>query len=327
MMPVEIDPSQVRQPRRDPHESVRARLGRPAILAALAVVGIGGCAGLAAAAYPTLSDLLRPRPPEVHFGRVAEMPEIKDGIPALRANPVRQVPIVQAPATPSSSVQASAPAVPAALLDPKPTVATVPPQSAPAQGSLAQASPVRGSWSPASDVAATGTAAAFQPVPKAPETPRPAPVREARVTAETAMPRAVPAPRETAPLPPARAKAEKAETKPAASPRETVTEKATPRPAPAREAKAEPAKPAPAKPIAEKAVAEKAVAEKHAAEKPVARREKPDAHQRSAAAQPAAAPAAEEPTRFLGVPMPDFAPAGRAIKETVDAVISLPSRL
>ena len=66
-----------------------------------------------------------------------------------------------------------------------------------------------------------------------------------------------------------------------------------------------------------------------AAEKPVARREKPEAHQRSAAGQPVAAPAPapEEPTRFLGVPMPDLAPAGRAIKETVDAVISFPSRL
>ncbi|UHC13991.1 hypothetical protein LRS73_15515 [Methylobacterium currus] len=361
MMPVEIDPSEVRRPPTDPRESLRARLGRPAMLAGLAAIGIGGCAGLAAAAYPTISDLLRPRPAQVHFGRVADMPEIKDGIPALRTNPVRQVPITQASinqapvsqaaTSPDSTGQvptgqapmASAvppttpPVAPAALLDPKPVGASgALTQTSPVPGAPAQGFRSQGSWSPSSDGAATGTAAAFQPVPtavpKAPETPRPV-----AAPREAATPREATMAHEPAPLPPARAVQAKVEpkpdTKPAASPRETKAEpKATPRPAPAREAKAEPAKPAPARQAAEAAVAEKRPTdkrqtEKHAAEKPVARRDKPEAHPRSAAAQPAAAPAPEEPTRFLGVPMPDLAPAGRAIKETVDAVISFPSRL
>ncbi|KMO42161.1 hypothetical protein VQ02_03945, partial [Methylobacterium variabile] len=113
MMPVEIDPSEVRPARAAAREASRSRLRRPAMLAALAVVGIGGCAGLAAAAYPTISGLLRPRPPEVHFGRVADMPEIKDGIPALRTTPP---PVVRTVAIPP----ATPPAAPAALLDPTP---------------------------------------------------------------------------------------------------------------------------------------------------------------------------------------------------------------
>ncbi|WP_131800337.1 hypothetical protein [Methylobacterium indicum] len=149
MMPVEIDPSEVRTPRNDASERAFPRLGRPAMLAALAVVGIGGCAGLAAAAYPSVSALLRPRPSEVHFGRVADMPEIKDGIPALRTTPpptVRKVEIP--PATP--------PSAPVALLDPKPAGPPVP------------------LVSPAADVAATGTALVTAPatVAKVPETPR-----------------------------------------------------------------------------------------------------------------------------------------------------------
>lgn len=332
MMPVEIDPSEVRRPRGDPREGLRAylpaRLGRPAMLAALGLVGAGGFAGLAAAAYPTISDMLRPRPPQVHFGRVAEMPEIKDGVPALRATPVRQVPLPQAPGNPGPVLQAAAtseavpplapPVAPAALLDPKPGALT---QGAPARGFSMQGTPVQGSPVPgdpmrnsgatASDVAATGTAAAFQPapaIPKARETPRPvAAPREAVTPREAPAPRAAAASRGPVPLPPARER--------------TAEPKATPRPAPTREAKAE-VRPAPVR-----HAVEKPVAEKRPLEKPVARREKNEAHQRSAAVQPAAAPAAEEPTRFLGVPMPDFAPAGRAIRETVDAVISLPSRL
>jgi len=328
MLPVEIDPSEVRRPRGDSPGHAPLRFGRPAMLAGLAVIGIGGCAGLAAAAYPAISDMLRPRPAEVHFGRVADMPEIKDGIPALRTSPppvVRQVAIP--PANPPAATS-SPPVVPAALLDPKP--------SSGAQGPSSQSGPVQGaslpgSWSPASDVAATGTAGSFQPIPaatpKAPETPRPAAAAprdtaKTRVAAtpredvqprEAAKPRlAATPPREATPLPPVRA----VQSKPPA-PREKVAEERPAKPAPAREAKAEPGKP---------------TAHKSAAEKPVARREKPDAHQRTAAAQadPARAspaPQPEEPTRFLGVPMPDLAPAGRAIKDTVDAVISFPSRL
>ena len=196
MMPVEIDPSEVRRPPTDPRESVRARFRRPAMLAGLAAVGIGGCAGLAAAAYPTISDLLRPRPAQVHFGRVADMPEIKDGIPALRTNPVRQVPITQAPVSQAATNSAATdqvskgqvlvsqvpmgqapmasavpptmpPAAPAALLDPKPVGASraltpsSPVPGATERGSWSQGSWSQGSWSPASDVAATGTAAAF----------------------------------------------------------------------------------------------------------------------------------------------------------------------
>ncbi|MFH6782333.1 MULTISPECIES: hypothetical protein [Methylobacterium] len=346
MIPVEIDPSEVRRPRGDSPERASPRLGRPAMLAGLAVIGIGGCAGLAAAAYPAISDMLRPRPTEVHFGRVADMPEIKDGIPALRTNPppvVRQVAIP--PANPTATAS-SPPAVPAALLDPKP--------SSGAQGMSSQTGPVQGAsvqgnWSPASDVAATGTAGSFQTIPaaipKAPETPRPvaATPREGNVSREGTVPReavktreastpredvksreavkprlAATPPREATPLPPARAvQAGPPVSKPTA-PREKVAEEKPSKPAPAREAKVvEPPKPS---------------AHKAAAEKPVARREKPDAHQRTAAAQAdparaAPAPQAEEPTRFLGVPMPDLAPAGRAIKDTVDAVISFPSRL
>ena len=86
----------------------------------------------------------------------------------------------------------------------------------------------------------------------------------------------------------------------------------------------------PARPAPEKAAAEKRPVER-TAEKLAPRRERPDAAQRTASAQvPAAAPP-EEPTRFLGVPLPDLAPAGRAIKDTVkdtvDAVIAFPSRL
>ncbi len=339
MMPVEIDPSEVRRPRGDPSAGLRARLsarlGRPAMLAALGLVGVGGFAGLAAAAYPAISDMLRPRPPQVHFGRVADMPEIKDGVPALRTTPVRQVPLPQAPGNPTPVLQAAAtseavppltpPVASAALLDPKPNALT---QGAPArgfssqgtaqgssaQGGAVQGKPAQNSGSPSADVAATGTAAALQPVPaipKARETPRPVAAPRDAVTPRVA-PRTVA--REPVPLPPSREK--------------VAEPKATPRPAPVREAKADArpeSKPVPGRHAAEKPVAEKRQAEKPVAEKPVARREKPEAHQRSAAVQ--AAPAPEEPTRFLGVPMPDLAPAGRAIRETVDAVISLPSRL
>ncbi|TNC16223.1 chemotaxis protein CheA [Methylobacterium terricola] len=324
MMPVEIDPSEVRRPRQDSPER-RLRPGRPAMLAGLAVIGIGGCAGLAAAAYPMISDLLRPRPAEVHFGRVADMPEIKDGIPALRTTPppvVRQVaiPPANAPADPSSApAAASPPVMPAALLDPKPT--SVAPAAAGRSGPVQGAS-VPGGWSPASDVAATGTAGAFRPmpsaVPKASETPR-GPV----TTGEAATPREDVKPREA--VKPRLA----ATPREAATPRQVATPREAPPLPPTRAVQAAAAKPAPPKPPAREAKVEavKPAAQKPAADKPVARRDKPEPHQRTAAAQTAPAPQPEEPTRFLGVPMPDFAPAGRAIKDTVDAVIAFPSRL
>lgn len=327
MIPVEIDPSEVRQPRQDSPERTGPRFGRPAMLAGLAVIGIGGCAGLAAAAYPTLSDLLRPRPTEVHFGRVADMPEIKDGIPALRTSPA---PVVRQVAIPP----AAPPAAPAALLDPKPAVAPAP--SVPAAGLQAgmQSMTAPGAWSPTSDVAATGTAGSFQPipaaVPKAPVTPRPVAAtpredvkpRESVKPSEVAKPRqTAAAPREAMPMPPARAVQTKLSQEKPPAPREKVAEEKASKPAPAREAKHEAGK------DAGKPAAPKQTAERTTAEKPVARRDKPEAHQRTAAAQPVPVPQAEEPTRFLGVPMPDLAPAGRAIKDTVDAVISFPSRL
>ncbi|MBK3409046.1 hypothetical protein HPY24_12075, partial [Methylobacterium sp. IIF1SW-B5] len=169
MKPVEIDPSEVRAPRQDASGRAMPRLGRPAVLAALAVAGIGGCAGLAVASYPTISALLRPKPTEVHFGRVADMPEIKDGIPALRTGPAPTVRKVEIP-------PATPPAAAVALLDPKPAA---PPASLSVPASSA-------------DVAATGTAlVAPPPAPaKVPETPRPVPAAKQGVAArEVATPR------------------------------------------------------------------------------------------------------------------------------------------
>ncbi|MBY0297173.1 MAG: chemotaxis protein CheA, partial [Methylobacterium sp.] len=105
MMSVEIDPSERRA-----QAAERPVSRRPALLAAAAGLGLAACGGLALAAYPKVQTLLAPPSTGIRVGPVADMPEIKDGLPALKAEtpaPVRVVAIP--PATPAAAAPPPAP--------------------------------------------------------------------------------------------------------------------------------------------------------------------------------------------------------------------------
>ncbi|MGY2046984.1 chemotaxis protein CheA [Methylobacterium sp. JK268] len=272
MMSVEIDPTERRAP-----AAARAGLRRPLWLGAASV---GGLLAFGALAYPSVRTLLAPRPSLVQVGPVRDMPEIKDGIPALRDEPVALAASAPAPAPGVRVVEIPAAAAKtsdfttSALTSPAPAAFTPPPSAAPtveaAVIAKADAAPAVAPPASRADNLVTGTLTPPQRVER---------------SAAAAVPKA-PAP--------------------AAAPATRA----------AREAVPEPAKPAPVKAASHPA---------KPAAKVAAKREAPVARQ--AAAAPSAAPEQAEEKTFLGVPVPDFAPAGKVIKDTVDAVISLPSRL
>ncbi|MEH3145886.1 MAG: chemotaxis protein CheA [Methylobacterium frigidaeris] len=287
------------------------------LLRIAAVCGVtAGTVSLAIAAYPAVAALWAPRPSSIHVGRVADMPDIRDGIPALKTSSAAET----APASPGEGLVPPTPMSPI----PKPAVRTVaiPPAGAEPAPAVERAAPaIR-----PPDAAVTGALSPPLSTPSPAFTPvaTPAPAAQPQSRQATAAPApAVATPRPPAAQePPARPAPEPAAKPPARAAGNEAKPSAEPKPAPV---KAVPVKPAPKPALAEKP----APAEKPATPARVVRRDRPDAaepRQRTAAAQaePAASPPAtpkpEEPNRFLGVPIPDFAPAGRAIRETVDAV-------
>ncbi|ACL58264.1 hypothetical protein [Methylobacterium nodulans] len=285
MMSVEIDPSERRSP-----APARSGWRGPALIAA---AGLGGVAAFGAFAYPAVSALLAPRPSAIRVGPIREMPEIKDGIPALKADTPEiapEAPRVRTVAIPPAAAPTEKPAEPP----------QTPPPAQPVVAARAD-SLVTGTLNPPQRFehpAPEPVAKAVEPQPSVSEPAEPKPV-EPKVTEPKATESKPVEPKSAAPAP-------NAEPAPAArEARETAPVPAKP---PAKAA-AKPQKPAP---------------------KPVAKREKPDAT-RTATAEPAPAPEQPERNTFLGLPVPDFAPAGKAIKDTVeavgDAVINFPKRL
>ena len=153
MAEIAIDPTDIR-PSSQPAEEVRRIFGRKTLLVAsgitVAVVAIGGAAatlvsritlpsGLSGLAF--LPKPEAPRRSEIRIGRLPDMPEIRDGVPALvGTKPVRVIETAPpAPPTMSGPRPVTATVVPAAALPTTrlPTTFTAvstPDLSAPAQG-------------------------------------------------------------------------------------------------------------------------------------------------------------------------------------------------
>ncbi|MFE1601222.1 chemotaxis protein CheA [Methylobacterium sp. ID0610] len=306
MMSVEIDPTERR-------ETKPARLAwRGPVL--IAAAGLGGVVALGALAYPAVSALMEPRASGIRVGPVREMPEIKDGVPALRADGTEAPRVRTVAIPPASPVEKPAEAAPVAPVparaDSLVTGTLNPPQhferalpagpdaklaeSKPTESRSTESKPVEAkaaepkvTESKASEAKAVGA----KPVDLKPVEPKPVAVKPAQ-------------PKPAAPAP--------------------ETHEAAAKPAAPVKAAVKPEKPAP-KPVAK---SEKPEPAKITAAKPPAK----SATTRTAAAEPApAAPAEPEPRTFLGLPVPDLAPAGKAIKDTVDAVgdavINFPKRL
>lgn len=110
MMPLAIDPSEMRAPARLAKAAARQRSARPILLAALGCVGL---VGLSAGSYALLSGLAGPQTTRIKVGRMAaDMPDLRDGVPALVPSittvrsPVPATPVPVAPVAVAATVRA-----------------------------------------------------------------------------------------------------------------------------------------------------------------------------------------------------------------------------
>lgn len=273
----------------DPSDTRPARAPAPAPLRTsrlrvvlFALVGAGALGGFGVAASTLMAGLAAPAPVKrASQSRAADWPDLKDGLPTLAG----AAPNTSAANTPSPAPNRAEPETPAlrmaALPDP---VAALP---TPAK---AQAAPAR-----TAAVAARPTEPAA-----APEAPT------KRIPMATPVALIGPA-RQAMPLPPARAAALQ---QPKAS--ETVRARTLSEPT------SGPVTPAAVSIVAPAATPEKA--DKPARKVAAVRRPTPAA----AAAAPTSVAAAEAPeaedTEVLGIKLPSLAPAGRKLKEGVDAL-------
>ena len=255
----------------------------------LSLAGAGALGGFGIAASTVMSGLAAPAPVKfVSSGRAADWPELKDGRPALA--------VAGQPA--AAPVRTDAPAEPAA---PSPRMASLPEAFTPAPAPAKAAAPVKAAVqmspaaqvSPAAQISPAAQATAV-PVPPARRIPVPTPV----------VP--VAAARQVVPLPPARMAAlQPPRASETVRAREVAEPAAAPKPiaAPSHSEKTE-------KPARKTVAVQKAPAAVKTAEKP-----------RSVTATAVAqAEAAPEETEVLGIKIPSLAPAGRKLKESVDAL-------
>jgi hypothetical protein len=292
MMPIAIDPSETRTQTKPG----KAPIGRLVLLGGL---GIGGIVGLSVTANALLSGLAGPPPMPVSLSRTAaNWPELKDGVPDLvTRSPVKAIALPAADSAPPAKVASADPDVPLVM-----TPATD--------------SALRPSLAGASDSPAASKATAKNPslpIPSA-RTPAAAPAaaNAPKVTAVPAPPRRPPMIENAALIGPSREA-------PVLAPAKTAVAVAPLRTETVRARSAESAFAAlPPEPA--KAAAEAAKPAKAAAAKP-----KPDAKAKPAAVAQAApvqavAEAEPETTEVFGLKLPSLAPAGRKIRESVEAL-------
>ncbi|WP_375462345.1 hypothetical protein [uncultured Methylobacterium sp.] len=288
MIDLALDPSETRVPA---EAAPRRRVGR---IVVLGLLGLAGTGAFAVAASTVLSGLAGPqRAPAAIRQGAADWPDLKDGLPALATGSVpAAVPavreIVTAPAEPARLV-----AIPARA----DAVPWIDPDTRRAEGPAEAGHPTTAAAAKPGAVRSKDADLNAEPEVSAQRPPRP-------------MPSIVHVPvigpsRQATLVAPVRAAAL------APLPAETVRARTTD-----PTFAAPPAEPARVKPRAE------AQAKRSPAEKPVAAR--------TAAAETKAAPAetADEDAEVFGLKIPSLAPAGRKIRESVealgDAVKSLP---
>ena len=321
MIDLALDPSETRSaPAVTPRTGARRPWARIALFGALGLGATGAFAGVASTYLSGLAGPQRAKPIAMSQ-KAADWPDLKDGMPALAG---------------------SGPAVPKIR-------EILPPEPAPAPVVEARIDPMLRAGNTAADAVAPPVVApnavaaagkpevpAQKPLPAIVEVPVIGPARQATLVAPA---RTVPG---IAPLAAETVRAKTETTAYAALPPEPPKAVAT-KPAPTKEAirhegaKPEVSKPEAVKPEAAKAKprieahakpaavpAGKAVAEKPAARKSVA------VEAKAAETKPAPAQAQDEDTEVFGIKVPSLAPAGRKIRESVealgDAVKGIPDR-
>ncbi|TXN73166.1 hypothetical protein [Methylobacterium sp. WL6] len=327
-----LDPSETRQsPKTVPRPAARRPWAR---IALFGVIGVAGTGAFAAAASTYLSGLAGPQraKPIVTSRQAADWPDLKDGLPALATGSPSSIPKIREILPP----EPAEPPVVEARIDPMLRAGSVATDAVP--------TPATPAITPNPPVAASKLATpapAPKPVPALVEVPVIGPARQATLVAPArTVPGIAPLAAETvraktetatyAALPPEPPKA--VATRPASAVDETAKieaakiEAAKPELAKREAAKPEPSKAKPrieahAKPPAATAApaASKAVAEKPAARKPAA-----------VEAKAVPAEAQDEDTEVFGIKVPSLAPAGRKLRESVealgDAVKGIPDR-
>ncbi|WP_457104519.1 hypothetical protein [Methylobacterium sp. P5_C11] len=293
MNDLNLDPSETRTQRMPTGRSGPA-LNLRVVLFSLA--GASALAGFGVAASTVMAGLAAPSPVKfVASGRAGDWPELKDGLPVIKGSVQAAPALVQAakPETPAlrmaSLPEAFAPVTPA----PKAPAAPPPAASKPVTGAAAPVPPTQRIPvpTPVAPMTATREVAPLGPTRTATlQPPRPAETVRARELVEPAVPNAAPV-------------AERAE-RPEAVERAPKIEKAEKAERAQKSDRAE--KPAP-KPVA----ARKAPATARPADK---------AKGAAPATLAQAEPAEAEETEVLGIKLPSLAPAGRKLKESVDAL-------
>ncbi|MCJ2141972.1 hypothetical protein [Methylobacterium sp. E-066] len=267
-----------------PHRSPEARPGRKSNLRLVLVglVGASAVAGFGVAASTLMAGLAAPTPVKrAPMSRAADWPELKDGLPAV-AGIAPAAPVAAKPAEPEKPAlrMASLPEALAPAVSPAPASPVVP--------APAQAAPVA-AVAPAKSVA----------VPEAPTKRIPTPTPVTPIATRQVV----------VPLPPTRTAALQ-------PPRASETVRARDVVAPAAVPAAKPVATTPAAASSEK-TARKAVAVN---KPPMAKKTADAAKPGAAAATVAQAEPADEETEVLGIKLPSLAPAGRKLKESVDAL-------
>ncbi len=310
MIDLALDPSETRRAPEAPRQRVAGR--RWTRIALFGALGVAGTGAFASAASTYLSGLAGPqRAPLIVISRkAADWPDLKDGLPALATGSGSAVPKIREILPP----EPAAPPVVEARIEPnlRAGAATVPDAVAPLPAAASKTeTPASTSRPPPPivNVPVIGPARQVILVPPARTVPGIAPLAGETVRAKTGN-------ATYAALPPE-------------NPGGVVTDPAT---AHGEAGQAEAAKPEALKPGMSKAKprieahAKPPAAKKSVAEKPAA--QKPAAVEANAAAADPRAP--DEDTEVFGIKVPSFAPAGRKLRESVealgDAVKGIPDR-
>lgn len=282
-----LDPSD-RRPHRSPEPRPGRKPGLKLVLAGL--VGASAIAGFGVAASTLMAGLAAPTPiKHAPMGRAADWPELKDGLPAVAG-------IAPAPPVAAKPAEPEKPALRMAALPEALAPAVTPAPASPVAPPPAKITPV------AAPVAAAPPAKSVA-VPEAPTKRIPTPTPVTPIATRQVV----------VPLPPARTAALQP---PRASETVKARDVAVPPVAPAaKPVAATPAAAPPEKP-ARKAVA----AHKPPAAPKAADAAKPGVKPGAAPATVAQAETADEETEVLGIKLPSLAPAGRKLRESVDAL-------
>ncbi|MDE4912037.1 hypothetical protein PQI07_15215 [Methylobacterium sp. 092160098-2] len=287
MIDLNLDPSETRPDRR-PSAKPGPSLNLKVVL--FGVAGAGALVGFGVAASTVMAGLAAPTPVRIVASKqAADWPELKDGLPVIKGS-VQAAPAAAVPAKPE------APALRMVAL-PEAFSPIVTPAKAPAAPPSAASQPAK---------------VAAAPVPPTQRIPVPTPVMPVAAT------------REVAPLASTRtASLQTPRASETVRARELV-EPAVPNPAPATERTE---RPAPVERAEKVERVQKIERPEKPASKAVATRKAPAparAAEKATGTAPAtvaqAEPAEAEDTEVLGIKLPSLAPAGRKLKESVDAL-------